>query len=53
MQQVAVGIDLEPSFTVLDQTFGDWDQVALRIVARMDIAPLNPAGVVVLTGVTP
>ena len=53
LQQVAVGIDMEPTFTILDQTFGDWDQVALRIVCRMDIAPLNPAGVVVLTGVTP
>ncbi|HVL06420.1 MAG TPA: phage major capsid protein [Egibacteraceae bacterium] len=53
MQQVAVGIDAEPTFTILDQTYGDWDQVALRVVARMDIAPLNPAGVVVLTGVTP
>ena len=53
MAQVAVGIDAEPAFTILDQTFGDFDQVALRIVARMDIAPLNPAAVVVLTGVTP
>ncbi|MGI9079743.1 MAG: phage major capsid protein [Acidimicrobiales bacterium] len=53
LAQVAVGIDAEPTFTILDQTFGDWDQVALRIVARMDIAPLNPAAVVVLTGVTP
>jgi HK97 family phage major capsid protein len=51
MAQVAVGIDAEPSFTVLDQTFGDWDQVALRIVARLDIAPLNPAAIVVLNGV--
>ena len=40
-------------FTVLTETFGNWDQIALRIVCRMDIAPLNPAGVVVLTGVTP
>jgi hypothetical protein len=27
---------------VLDQTFGDYDQVALRVVARYDAAPLNP-----------
>ncbi|MDQ3575476.1 MAG: phage major capsid protein, partial [Actinomycetota bacterium] len=53
MAQVAVGIDAEPSFTILDQTYGDWDQVALRVVARLDIAPLNAAGVVVLNGVTP
>ncbi len=53
MAQVAVGIDAEPSFTILDQTYGEWDQVALRVVARLDIAPLNAAGVVVLNGVTP
>lgn len=52
MAQVAVGVDMQPSFTVLDQTFGHWDQLALRVVCRMDIAPLNAAGVVVLEGVT-
>jgi HK97 family phage major capsid protein len=37
---------------VLDQTFGDYDQVALRVVARYDAAPLNPDAIVKLTGIT-
>ncbi len=53
LAQVAVAIDMEPTFTILTETFGNWDQIALRIVCRMDVAPLNPAGVVVLAGVTP
>ncbi len=53
MNQVAIGRDLEPRLDVLRETYGNYDQVALRIVARMDIGALNPAGLVVLTGVTP
>lgn len=41
MNYVAVGRDLAPSVKVLDQTFGDYDQLALRVVARMDIALLH------------
>ena len=39
--QVAVARDLAPSVKVLDQTFGDYDQQAIRVVARYDAAPLN------------
>lgn len=49
MSQVAVGRDLDASVKLLDQTFGDWDQLALRVVTRMDVALLNPEGVVRLT----
>ncbi len=49
MSQVAVGRDLDSSVKLLDQTFGDWDQLALRVVTRMDVALLNPEGVVRLT----
>ena len=52
MSQVAVARDLSPSVKVLDQTFGDFDQMAIRVVARYDAAPLNPEAVVVLRGVT-
>lgn len=50
--QIAVARDLAPSVVVLDQTFGDYDQLALRVVARYDAAPMNAEAVVVLTGIT-
>ncbi len=50
--QVAVARDLAPSVKILDQTFGDYDQMAIRVVARYDAAPLNPQAVVTLTGIT-
>lgn len=51
--QVAVARDLSPSVKILDQTYGDFDQMAIRVVARYDSAPLNAEAVVVLRGVTP
>lgn len=50
--QIVVARDLAPSVKVLDQTFGDYDQQALRVVSRYDVAPLNAEAVVKLTGIT-
>ncbi len=50
--QIVVARDVAPSVKVLDQTFGDFDQMALRVVARYDAAPLNAQAVVALTGIT-
>lgn len=50
--QIVVARDMSPSVKVLDQTFGDYDQQALRVVARYDVAPLNDDAVVKLTGIT-
>ena len=50
--QIAVARDQAPTVKVLDQTFGDHDQMALRVTARYDAAPLNPEAVVVLSGIT-
>lgn len=50
--KVAVARDLNPTVTVLDQLYGDYDQQAVRVVARYDAAPLNPEAVVLLNGVT-
>lgn len=36
MTQVAVARDLDPSVTILNETFGDYDQQAIRVVARYD-----------------
>lgn len=52
MSQVAVARDQAPTVKILDQTFGDYDQQAIRVTARYDVAPLNPEAVVTLTGVT-
>jgi HK97 family phage major capsid protein len=50
--QVAVARDQAPSVKILDQTFGDYDQQALRVTARYDAAPLNAEAVVKVTGIT-
>ena len=52
MAQIAIGRDLEPRLDVLKETFGSYDQVALRIVARMDVGALNAPAIVKLAGVT-
>jgi HK97 family phage major capsid protein len=50
--QIAVARDQAPSVKILDQTFGDFDQQAIRVTARYDAAALNPEAVVVLSGIT-
>lgn len=50
--QIVVARDLAPSVKVLDQTFGDYDQQAIRVVARYDAAPLNAEAIIKLTGIT-
>jgi len=52
VSRVAVGRDLEPRIDVLKETYGNWDQIAIRAVARMDIGLLSPSAVVKLAGVT-
>lgn len=52
MSQVTVARDAAPSVKVLDQTFGDYDQQAIRVTARYDVAPVNPEAIVTLTGIT-
>lgn len=51
MNQVAVGRDLEPNVRILDQTFGDYDQTAIRVVTRYDVAPMNGKATVLLKNV--
>jgi len=50
--QIVVARDLAPSVKILDQTFGDYDQQAIRVVARYDAKPLNDDAVIKLTGIT-
>lgn len=50
--QIAVARDTAPSVKVLTERYADYDQQAIRVVARYDAAPLNPQAVVTLTGIT-
>lgn len=50
--QVAVARDLAPSVRILSERYADYDQQAIRVVARYDAAPLNPEAIVTLRGVT-
>lgn len=51
MSQVAVGRDQDADVTILTERYADYDQVGIRVTARLDVAPLNAAGIVVLAGV--
>lgn len=48
MNQIAIGRDLEANVRILDQTFGDYDQTAIRVVTRYDVAPLNGRATVIM-----
>lgn len=50
--QIAVARDLNPTVTVLRERYAEFDEQALRVVARYDVKPLNPTAVVRLTGIT-
>lgn len=52
MSQIAVARDLAPSVKILTERYADYDQQAIRVVARYDAAPLNPAGIVTVSGIT-
>ena len=43
---------MAPTVKILDQTFGDYDQMAIRVVCRYDAKPLNAEAVIKLTGIT-
>lgn len=53
MGSVAVARDLDPSVKVLTERYADYDQQAIRVVARYDAKPLHPEAVVTLTGIAP
>ena len=50
--QIAVAATSRRRVKLLDQAYADFDQQAIRVVARYDAAPLNPQAVIVLRGVT-
>lgn len=52
MSQIAVARDMDPSVKVLTERYADYDQQAIRVVARYDSAPLHPEAVVTFSGIT-
>lgn len=52
MSQVAVARDLNPSVKILTERYADYDQQAIRVVARYDAGAINADAVVALTGIT-
>jgi HK97 family phage major capsid protein len=47
--KVVVARDQNPTIAILDQTFGDYDTVGIRVTARFDVGVLQPRAVTVLT----
>lgn len=47
--KVVVARDQNPSIAILDQTFGDYDTVGIRVTARFDVGLLSPKAVTLLT----
>lgn len=52
MSRVAVARDLAPTVKILTERYADYDQQALRVVARYDAAPLDPSAIFTLSGIT-
>lgn len=52
MGHVVVARDVAPSVKILDQTFAQYDQQAIRVVTRLDAAPTAPEAVVTFSGIT-
>lgn len=48
MDQVAVARDIDPSVRILSETFGDYDQQAIRVVARYDVGLMDDNAMVKL-----
>lgn len=51
MSRVAVARDLGPTVKVLTERYADYDQQAIRVVARYDAKPLDASAVLTLSGI--
>lgn len=52
MSQVVVARGLAAAVTVLRERYADYDEQAIRVVARYDVKPVNPEAVVTFAGIT-
>lgn len=44
--QIAVGMDQRASVTILDQLYANYDEIAIRVIARFDTKPMNSKAVI-------
>ena len=51
MPSIVVARDVNPAVTILTETFAEYDEVGIRVVTRLDAAPLQPKAVVRFTGI--
>lgn len=51
-RQVAIVRDLAATVKVLTERYAEFDQIGLRVVTRYDLGVLNPAAVIVLSGIS-
>ena len=49
MKSLGVARDVFPQVTLLDQTFGDYDEQAIRVVSRADLGVLDSKGLITFT----
>lgn len=49
MSKVVVARDVDAEVKVLDQTWGDYDSIGIRVVSRWDVGLLHPQAVTLLT----
>lgn len=49
MSKVVVARDVDAEVKILDQTWGDYDSIGIRVVSRWDTALLQPKAVTLLT----
>ena len=49
MSKVVVARDVDAEVKILDQTWGDYDSIGIRVVSRWDTALLQPEAVTLLT----
>lgn len=49
ISKVVVARDQNPTVAILDQTFGDYDTIGVRVTTRFDVALLQPKAVTLLT----
>lgn len=52
MPSIAVARDVNPAVTILTERYAEFDEIGIRVVVRLDAAPLYPAAIVRLTGIT-
>lgn len=49
MKQIAVVRDIDPTVTILNERYAEYDEVGIRVTTRYDLGLIHPEGVVILS----